>query len=77
MQQMHPPPKMNPPSSNDNIMSNADCIAAALADLESQAVPNYKTTAKKHEVVYIILIKWVYKKNYFKLKNINKILINA
>ena len=32
-------------------MSNADRIAAALADLESQVVPNYSATAKKHEVV--------------------------
>lgn len=32
-------------------MSNADRIAAALADLESQAIPSYKATAKKHRVV--------------------------
>ena len=32
-------------------MSNAHWIAVALADLESQVVPNYGATAKKHEVV--------------------------
>lgn len=32
-------------------MGSADRIAAALADLESQAIPNYKATAKKHGVV--------------------------
>ena len=32
-------------------MSNADRIAAALADLKSQVVPNYKATAKRHGVV--------------------------
>ena len=38
-------------------MSNADRIAAALADLESQAVPNYKATAKKHGVVRTTLMR--------------------
>ena len=54
---MHTPPKINPPSSNDDIMSNADRIAAALADLESQAVPNYKATAKKYGVVRTTLMR--------------------
>ena len=54
---MHTPPKINPPSSNNDIMSNADRIAAALADLESQAVPNYKATAKKYEVVRTTLMR--------------------
>ena len=44
---MHTPPKMNLLSSNNDIMSNADWIAAALSDSESQAVSNYKATAKK------------------------------
>ena len=52
---MHNP---NLPSSNNDIMSNADRIAAALADLESQVVPNYSATAKKHEVVYTTLMRW-------------------
>ena len=38
-------------------MSNADRIAAALADLELQAVPNYKATAKKHGVVRTTLMR--------------------
>ena len=48
---MHTQPKFNWPSSTNNIMSNTDRIAAALADLESQVVPNYSVTATKHEVV--------------------------
>lgn len=43
-------PKINPPSSND-VMSNAYRIAAALADLESQVVPNYSANEKRHWVV--------------------------
>ncbi len=50
-------PKTNPPSSNNDIISNADPIAAALADLELQVVPNYKANAKKHEVVRTTLIR--------------------
>ena len=38
-------------------MSNADRIAAALTILESQLVPNYKATAKKHGVVCKILMR--------------------
>ena len=38
-------------------MSKADRIAAALADLELQAVPNYKATAKKHGVVRTTLMR--------------------
>lgn len=38
-------------------MSNADRIAATLADSELQVVPNYSTTAKKHEVVYTTLMR--------------------
>ena len=54
---MHTPPKTNLPSSNNDIMSNADRIAAALADLESQVVPNYSATAKKHGVVRTTLMR--------------------
>ena len=39
---MRNPPKITPPSSKNDIMSNADRIAAALADLESQAIPTKK-----------------------------------
>ena len=38
-------------------MSNNDRIQAALADLESQEVPNYSTTAKKHGVVRTTLMR--------------------
>ena len=38
-------------------MSNADRIAAALADLESQAVPNYTATAKKYGAVRTTLLR--------------------
>ncbi len=38
-------------------MSNNNRIAAALADLESQVVPNYSTTAKKHGVVRTTLMR--------------------
>ncbi len=38
-------------------MSNADRIAAALADLESQLVSNYSATAKKHGVVRTMLMR--------------------
>ena len=38
-------------------MSNNDRIEAALADLESQEVPNYSTTAKKHGVVRTTLMR--------------------
>ncbi len=38
-------------------MSNADQIAAALADLESQLVPNHSVTAKKHGVVRTTLMR--------------------
>ena len=38
-------------------MSNADRIAAALADLESQAIPNYSATAKRHGVVRTTLMR--------------------
>ena len=54
---MQTPPKINLPSSNNDIMSKADQIAAALADLESQVVSNYKATAKKHGVVRTILMR--------------------
>ncbi len=54
---MHTPPKFNRPSSNNDIMGNADRIAAALAYLELQAVPNYKVTAKKHGVVPTTLMR--------------------
>ncbi len=54
---MHTSPKTNPPSSNNNIISNADRIAAALADLKLQVVPNYSATAKKHGVVRTTLMR--------------------
>ena len=38
-------------------MSNNDRIAAALANLESQEVPNYSRTAKKHGVVHTTLMR--------------------
>lgn len=38
-------------------MSNADWIAAALADLELQAILNYIATAKKHGVVCTTLMR--------------------
>lgn len=50
---MHTQPKMNQPSSTNNIISNVDWIAAALADLELQAVSNYKGIAKKDKVVQL------------------------
>ncbi len=40
-----------------NIMSHKDRIEAALADLESQEVPNYSMTAKKHGVVRTTLMR--------------------
>ena len=48
---MHIQPKFNWSTSTNDIMSNSDRIAAAFADLESQVVPNYSTTAMKHGVV--------------------------
>lgn len=41
----------------DDIMSNADWIATAFADLESQAMLNYKIITKKHGVICTIQIK--------------------
>ncbi len=38
-------------------MSNTDRIAAAPADLESQAIPNYSATAKRHGVVRTTLMR--------------------
>ena len=38
-------------------MSNNDRIEAALADLESQEVPNYSTTAKKYGVLRTTLMR--------------------
>lgn len=38
-------------------MSHNDRIEAALADLESQEVPNYSMTAKKHRVVRTTLMR--------------------
>lgn len=46
------------PSLNNDIISNADWIAAALVDLESQVVLNYTATAKKHGVVCTMLMRW-------------------
>ncbi len=37
-------PNLNLPTSTNNIMSHNDRIEAALADLESQEVPNYSMT---------------------------------
>ncbi len=54
---MHTPPKTNPPSSNNDIMSNTDWIAAALADLKLQVVLNYSTTVQKHGVVRTTLMR--------------------
>lgn len=54
---MHNLPKINPPSSTNNIMSNADWIAAMLANLELQAVSNYTANAKKYRVVHTKLIR--------------------
>ena len=38
-------------------MSNNDRIEAALSDLESQEIPNYSTTTKKHGVVRTTLMR--------------------
>ena len=38
-------------------MSNTDRIAAARADLESQVVPNYSVTARKHGVIRTTLMR--------------------
>ena len=54
---MHTQPIFNLPTSINDIMSNNDRIEAALADLKSQEVPNYSTTAKKHGVVRTILMR--------------------
>lgn len=54
---MHTPLKTNLPSSNNNIISNANWIRAAVGDLKLQVVPNYNATAKKHEVVYTTLMR--------------------
>ena len=47
---MHTQPIFNLATSTNDIMSNNDRIQAALADLESQEVPNYSRTAKEHGV---------------------------
>ncbi len=47
----------NVPTSIDDMMSKNDQIAVALADLESQIVFNYSTTAKNHLVVQITIIR--------------------
>ena len=65
---MHTQPIFNLPTSTNDIMSNNNRIAAALADLESQVVPNYFTTAKKHEVVRTTLIRR-YCQNRLKLQS--------
>lgn len=54
------PTKIQPTSSNNGIMSNADRIAAALADLESQTFPNCQAISNLHEVVHTTLIRQVY-----------------
>lgn len=54
---MHIPLKTNLLSSNNNIISNADQIVAALADLKLQMILNYSATTKKHGVVCITLIR--------------------
>lgn len=43
-------------------MNNADWILVAFIDLKLQVISNYNKTAKKHEIVYITLIKWYIKK---------------
>lgn len=42
---------------NNNIISNANWITAALANLELQMVLNYSATAKKYKMVCIMLIR--------------------
>lgn len=54
---MHTQPIFNLATSINDIMSNNDRIQAALADLESQGVPNYSTTAKKYGVVRTTLMR--------------------
>lgn len=54
---MHNLPNLNLATSTNNIMSHNHRIEAALADLESQEVPNYSMTAKKHGVVRMTLMR--------------------
>ena len=54
---MHTQPIFNLASSTNNIMSNDDRIQATLVDLELQEVFNDSITAKKHEIVYTILLR--------------------
>ncbi len=54
---MQTQPRTNPPSSNNNIISNADRVATLLADLESQMGPNYSANAKKHWLVCTTLMR--------------------
>lgn len=49
--------KMNLLFLNNNIISNANWIIAAFTNLELQIILNYKTTVKKYDVIYTILIK--------------------